>query len=562
MSLALTMTPAEAAVLRQRVAKRAASVNPFARYQYDTYGYIADKLGWHPWFGTAAQPGQAEVIAAYELALRQQYERDAFESGDISASDLQWWTPGAAIQNRIRVEAGHTVGKTKLSSGLVNHFFDCFTPSIIYTFAPSWEQIHDLLWKEIKADRIGKGLPGRVLDLALDRAPDHFAKGRATNNAGGSGTERIQGQHGKHLMFVLDEAEAIADYVWNAVDSMTSGGISIVLMLANPRTRASRFHKARTMANVASFRISCLWHPNVIEGREVVPGAVRRDYVNTMIDTHCQVVDQHSEDDHTFAVPWRPGRIYQPDAEMMFRVMGAAPANSTDSTLVPIGRFEAATLRVPVDDRPTVARMGVDVARYGKDYGTLYVRHNGRVWRAARFAQQDTTEYAVRIIEEARALHAIGVTSLHVRVDGGGGFGGGVIDQLSSSLDFRQLFSDVQVHEVHFNAVPYDSAAYADLVTEMYAHAADALLGIQVVNPPAELEADLTERLYRWMTRAGIAVKRLEPKDDVKKRIERSPDDGDGFVLAVAPDHIFVKRPDGPTVMPIVAGAGGGRIRR
>ena len=61
--------------------------------------------------------------------------------------------------------------------------------------------------------RAGKGPPGRILDLALDRRPDHFAKGRATNNAGGAGAERVQGQHGKYLMFVFDEAEGIADYV-------------------------------------------------------------------------------------------------------------------------------------------------------------------------------------------------------------------------------------------------------------------------------------------------------------------------------------------------------------
>lgn len=518
--------------------------DPLAEYRYEPERYIVEKLGWRPWRGDAEQAGQVEVVEAYMLALRQQHERAAFESGDVAEEDLQFWRPGQVIKNRLRIEAGHTVGKTKLASGLVNHFFDCFVPSIIYTFAPSWEQIHDLLWKEIKTDRLGKSLPGRVLDIELDRGPDHFAKGRATSNAGGQGTERVQGQHGKYLMFVLDEAEGIADYVWNAVDSMTSGGISVVLMLANPRTRISKFHKAREFSNVRNFRISCLWHPNVLQGREVVPGAVRREYVEEMIEKHCEAVTAHSADDHTFEVPWRPGVIFRPNAEFMFRVLGAAPANIADNTLIPIGRYETACRREPTAEYPAAARMGVDVARYGKDMGTLYIRHNGRVWRAAQFAQQDTFTYYHTIKEKALQLAEEGVISLHVRVDGGGGFGGGVIDQLIRDLDLTRSFPEFAVIEVHFNAIAYEGDAYADLATEMYGTAGDALHRIAVLNPPDELEADLCERTYTWATRQGIAVKRLESKEDFKKRVSRSPDDGDGFVLAVAPDYVFAVRDD------------------
>jgi hypothetical protein len=236
--------------------KRGGRESPFARYRFNAQGYIRAKLGWEPWQGESDHPGQVEVLDAYSAALRSQIEN-----------------PGAPCLNIIRIEAGHTVGKTRLASGIVNHFFDCFTPSIVYTFAPTYEQIHDLLWKEIKATRRGKGLPGRILDLALIVSDDHFAKGRATSDAGGQGSERAQGQHGPHLLFVLDEAEGIADYVYDAVQSMTSGGLAIVLMLANPRTRSSRFHRTRDGASVVNFRISCLHHPNVLANREIVPGA-------------------------------------------------------------------------------------------------------------------------------------------------------------------------------------------------------------------------------------------------------------------------------------------------
>lgn len=484
-----------------------------------------------------------EVIDAYTLALRQLHERHEWEQGEKTADELEYWQPGQVIQNRIRIEAGHTVGKTKLAAGIFSHFFDTCAPAIIYTFAPGWEQINDLLWKEIRTDRDDKAdLPGQVMKTPeLKHKGNYFAKGRATSNAHGTGTERVQGQHGKYLMFVLDEAEGIADFVWNAIESMTSGGIVIVLMLANPRTRLSKFYKQRTRPDVRNFRISCIWHPNVIADREIVPGAVRREYVTNMVRDHAEVVEQHSEDDHTFELPWQPGVVYQPDSELMFRVLGIAPANIADNTFVPVGRYEAACQRKPepTGDETKWARMGVDVARYGNDMGTLYIRHAGRVWRAAQFAQQDTNAYRDAIRREAKKLAAAGVVSLHIRGDAGGGYLSGVVDPLKIDREMQRMFADFQINEVHFNGTPHDEKAYDDKITELYAHAGETLKGLAISKPPELLEDDLCARTYKWVNKAGTAVKKLMDKEKFKTDYERSPDDGDGCVLAIAPDFVF-----------------------
>lgn len=517
--------------------------NPFAVYRYDPVRYIIDKLGWHPWAGDAEHPGQVEVLEAYALSLRQQHERLAYENGELTREELVYWQPGQPIQTRFRIEAGHTVGKTKLSGGVVSHFFDTCDPAIIYTFAPTYDQINDLLWKEIRTDRRDRKLPGRVLDTPeLKFKANHFAKGRATDNAHGRGTEKVQGQHNKYLMFVLDEAEGIADYVYGAVESMTSGGIAIVLMLANPRTRTSLFHKQRLRSDTLSFRISCLYHPNVLADREIVPGAVRRDYVTRMVEAHCEVVEAHEADNHTFELPWQPGVIYRPNSEFLFRVLGIAPSNSAIDTFVPTGRYEAAIHRepAPLESEAEWATMGIDCARWGDDMGNLYIRHNARAWRAAQFAKLDSFAYYMRVRTEAEALKDAGVKRLKVRVDAGGGFGIGVIDLMNHDADLPEWFDEFQVIEVHFNGVAADASAYADCAANMYAEAAETLKGIAVINPPELLEGDLTERRYKWVNKSGVAVKQLEPKDDFRKRQGRSPDDGDGFVLAVVPDHAIV----------------------
>ena len=530
---------------------------PLARYRLAPERYIVEQLGWTPWAGDAAHPGQAEIVAAYARALRQQLERQAYEAGAVGENDLVDWKPGARIINTIRVEAGHTVGKTTLAAGLVSHFFDCFVPSIVYCFAPGHDQINDLLFKEIRKQRAGKGLPGRVLATPeIKLAGDHFVKGRATNDSHGTGTERVQGQHGPHLMFVIDEAEGVPGFVYEAIRSMSSGGLVVVLMLANPRTRTSYFHRAAADLSTANFRISCIHHPNVLAGREVVPGAVRRDYVETMIDSgtvrHCEEVREHEIDNHTFELPWRPGVIYRPDAEFLFRVLGIAPANVADNTFVPVGRYEAAKARTPSSHEAHIARLGVDAARYGKDYGTLYARHNGRLWRAQQFAQQDTGVYYRGVRDLALELKTQGVTSLHVRVDGGGGFGGGIVDRLNADMALLEAFADFRVLEVHFNAAPYDDEAYSDLATEIYGHTAELLRWIALVDPPAALEADLCERTFRWVSPrrddVRVDVRRLTPKDDFKRVHKRSPDDGDGCALACAPDYVFAPPQEAPMV--------------
>lgn len=548
------------AVLELERRKRLASAPAGARstleaLRFDPVRYLTEKLGCHPWAGDGEHPGQLEVLQHYERALRQLHERNDWEQGLVATEDLRYWHPGETIQNRIRLEAGHTVGKTWLLAKIVSHFFDTCTPSIVYTFAPTSEQINDLLWKEIRTDREGRGLPGRVLEgrPAINYKSDHFARGRATSNSSGKGTERVQGQHGKYLMFVLDEAEGIDDFVWNSIESMSSGGIAIVLMAANPRTRLSEFHKQRLRPDVKNFQISCLHHPNVVAGREVVPNAVRRDYVLRMIDQHCRPSDEADPDRQSFTVPfdvgigeqtWPAGTHLVPNAEFMFRVLGVAPVNITDNTLIPIGRYTLARDR-GVDDLAAESRerdkvrIGIDSARYGSDMGTIYCRHDGQVWREKQIAQSDGYEYYVVTKELLREMASRGVRDAQVRVDAGGGFSSTVTDNLNHDPDVTEWFDEFEVIEVHFNGAPYSPESYDDFVTEMYADAAESLLGVVLVNPTDALEADLTERTYKWVNRRGRAVKKLTDKEQFRKDKGRSPDDGDGFVLCVCSDHLF-----------------------
>lgn len=524
----------------------------FRPFRFDPINYIKTFLKWTPWSGGDRSDGQAEVLEAYKLALLQLHERRDYENGLLQEEDLTVWKPGVTIKNRIRIEAGHTVGKTKLAAGIFSHFFDTCAPSIIYSFAPTLEQINDLLWKEIRVDRNMNNLPGRVLQIPeLKLAENHFARGKATQNSKGTGTERVQGQHGEYLMFILDEAEGMDDWLWNGIESMTSGGIVIVLMLANPRTRSSAFFKQRTRRDVHNFRISCIDHPNVIHDREIVPNAVRRQYVINMIDKHCTPVPQHNEDMFTFEVAWEPGIIYEPNNEFLFRVLGIAPKMSSDRSFFPSGRFEAAKDRKswPVTALPgfnktrqNVAHLGIDVARYGSDMGNVYVLRNAQIWRAAQFGKQDSTVYYRKVRDILLGLKAIGVTQVSIRIDAGGGYGSGLIDLLKKDQELRDMFVKFTLYEVHFNWNAHNPKAYFDAITEMYAQSSEVLTGCAITFCGETLESDLVDREYEWVNRRGVDVRKLTTKDEFKNRHFRSPDEGDGFCLCLSPEFLFRAR--------------------
>lgn len=538
--------------------KKTTNVEPMEKYSLDPDGYFKKYFGWEVWSGIdERRPGQKQIFEAIVLVVRQQLEKRDFENGKVSESDLVHWKPGQVIKNWIRVESGNGIGKTKSLAGGVNWAVDCFR-SIVYTFHTSAKQDALTTWKEIRKDRRGKGLPGRILDTALKLTDDRFAESRTTSDSHGKGEEKIKGQHNEYLFFFIDEADGVEDYVFDGIETMESGGISVVVMMANPRSRSSRFHRIKKHSYVQTLRISSLYHPNVVEGRDVIPGAVKRDFVEKQIEKKCKVVDKHDPERFTFELPYdvRPGgvlrpagTIFEPEPEFMWTVLGIAPPTSLDKTVISTGVYEAACKREPLGGDVKTARVGVDCARSGKDSGTVYIQWQDIVYRTADLFHQETQSYVDSIKTECLKLKEKGVTSLHIRVDAG--YGSGVIDALAIDAELKEAFEDFQVFEVHFGSTAYNQKNYDNLITELYYEAAETLRGLSIIEPPDPLEIDLTEREFKFINRKGKTRKILEPKEDFTKRAKRSPDDGDGLVLAIGPDYCFRK-----VSVEIVSGSG------
>jgi len=521
------------------VAKTARSRN-MTRYQRDLLGYSERECGFTPWSGVGDDEGQLEFFQAIQQSVDDQLD-------------------GRPAVHEFSIKSCHGVGKTKGCSILVNWFFDSFPQSITITSAPSDDQVRTLLWKDIRSSR---PLWGRrhlkPADPFMSRGDGWFAMGRVTNDAGGTGTARFHGQHAKFMLFVFDEADGVPEFAYGAVDGMMTnlgpGMVLIFIRIGNPATRTSEFHKRHTAPGVHSINFDALRFPNVYhDDPQIVPGGTTRDWVSKMVAKHCEVVPTPDEDQQTFHLTWDTvdkhgslapaGTELKPNGAFLFRVRGKTPKNETNESFISEGRYEAACARVvaPLLQDIELALIGVDMARFGSDAGTIYLNQGLVLSREAVVQGQDTAGYVGRLERVVLKAIAAGAKRIEVRVDNTGGWGIGVVDAMK-----HNTYPGVEfvVIEVVFGATAQDPTAYFHLITQMYAEADAVLTRTHISTPGDELREDLTDR--RLVYRQGQEkryVQKVEEKDEFKKRhAGRSPDDGDGAVLALAPSLLFIKK--------------------
>lgn len=164
--------------------------------------------------------------------------------------------------------------------------------------------------------------------------------------------------------------------------------------------------------------------------------------------------------------------------------------------------------------------VGVDIARFGDDKTVICYRKGRKVTKMTAYSKMDTVELANKltsIIKEdkpARIFLDMGNT------------GAGVYDILVDR-GFGKI-----VRGVNFGAKAINDDRFVNKRAEMWSEANEWLK-----NPPVELIADdeLLDDLCsvnKGYDHKGRLL--LEPKEDLKKRIGRSPDKADAFVLTFA----------------------------
>jgi hypothetical protein len=166
---------------------------------------------------------------------------------------------------------------------------------------------------------------------------------------------------------------------------------------------------------------------------------------------------------------------------------------------------------------------GADIARFGEDETCFATRQGDLIIKVERIGKQDTMTTANMLV--AKLQHTQSTASVDVI-----GVGAGVVDRLRElnqsvnafNASAKTTMTDA-TGEFTFNNVR--SAAWWNL-RELLDPARGATLALP---PDDNLKTDLTTP--RWRPAAGAKLI-VEPKEDIVKRLGRSPDTGDAVVIA------------------------------
>jgi phage terminase large subunit len=414
---------------------------------------------------------------------------------------------------RTAVRSCHGVGKTFVASCVVPWWLAAWPrEAVAVSTAPTWLQVREQLWREIAArcasSKIGFPRPNQA---SLTLGDTWYALGLSTDKP-----ERFQGFHAGRLLLLVDEASGVSEAVYEAGEGFLTGEGARILLIGNPTQLAGQFHRAfhAERALWSTIHVSAFDSPNLTG--EAVP-----------LDVASRLVSREWVDEKR--IKWgEASPLYQ------VRVLGDFPT-SADNTVCPLGLVEAAQQRWPGAPPETATHplvVSCDVARFGSDETVIAER----VGDAARIVDatvgRDTMSTTGRILDAARRLAArlsAPASDVTIVVDDAG-VGGGVTDRLREVSEFPvEAFTGAQA------AVTIDPAtkepAYPNRRSEAWFAFAEQL-GSMLLDPDEQLLADLVAPTYKLDSRGRRVV---EPKDDTKKRLGRSPDRADAILMLFAP---------------------------
>jgi len=402
----------------------------------------------------------------------------------------------AAVRDheRVAVHSGHATGKSFVAAAIVLWFLHSHKPSKVVTTAPTWRQVNEILWSEIRiaCERstlpLGSHLPPRAPELRV--GSDHFAVGISTDDSA-----RFQGFHSENLLIVLDEAGGIGPEIWDAVEYIASGGAVKVLAIGNPDSPDGRFISAVKSPLWHSINISCMTHPNITGVGDYVHGAVTKDWVEGR------------------KLEWgEDSPLYQA------RVCGKFPEEG-DDTLISlrwvidaVGRKDIQVKKPPV--------IGVDVARFGSDETVLMLLRDELVVETRAYIGRDLMQTCGEILRMKRD-HGLDETALVVVDDVG--LGGGVTDRLREQGQHVMAFKG--------GAKARDSNQFLNRRAEAWWFLREELREGRLCLPDDDLlKSQLSSVRYNPRSDGKI---QLEKKDQMLKRGVPSPDRADALVMAV-----------------------------
>jgi hypothetical protein len=432
-------------------------------------------------------PATVEAIAA----LRE--DPALFVETVLQATPQKWQRKAldAIAQNdRVAIKSGHGVGKTAFESWVVLWWLMTHYPCKVAVTANSAHQLSDVLWTEI--DRWARNMPQAFKDLlefksdkiSLKGATDSFAVARTSRR---ENPESLAGFHSPHMLFVVEEASGVPNIIFETASGALSTPGAKIIMCGNPTRSDGYFYDA--------------FHSDREKWHCITVSCEEGEYVDPkFID---EMAQKYGDESNVFKV----------------RVLGEFPTQS-DDVLLPLHLIEDAVTR-DVEAGPTTPVVwGLDVARFGGDRSALAKRQgNVLVEPIKTWQNKDLMELAGIVLSEYDAVpysqrpQAIYIDAI--------GLGAGLADRL------REL--DMPAVAVSVSETASLKDRFNRLRDELFWAAREWFEARDCHIPDdGTLMAELSGIRYKYLSTGKLKV---ESKDEMKRRGQRSPDVADAFVL-------------------------------
>lgn len=229
-------------------------------------------------------------------------------------------------------------------------------------------------------------------------------------------------------------------------------------------------------------------------------------------------------------------------------------ASTTDSYI------SGASVQVAQNKPPSEVRahgawiIGIDAAHFGNDTSTIYARKGLLTLPPKRMQGADGTMLAGAVLEMARQLEASmpgsRVGALVVELDGPGV---SCFDIMRQDTTYRERAVGVHTGARVSNGKDYNLKAELWRSGKVYLNTEGATPSMPSVDEdgkPIEIKSQIGS--YRYSFRDGVLL--MEKKAEYKKRIGKSPDDADGWMLTHIPSRLIPVVQE-PMIIPPMASA-------
>lgn len=401
------------------------------------------------------------------------------------------------------------MGKTSCVAWVVLWGVLVFDDIKIPTTASVWRQLSKFLWPEIHKwaglldwEKIGRepfDANRELLGLSLRRLPTCEAFAVACRDPA-----TIEGAHARVIVYIFDEAKTIPDMTWDAAEGAFSqagtdtDALAFAIAISTPGVPQGRFYDIHRQA----LGLGEWWVRHITLEESIAAGQVSREWAET-----------------------RKEQWGEQSAVYINRCLGEF-ASSEEDSIIPLAWIELANQRWREWDdsgRPAVDGqhvLGVDVARFGEDRSAVAERIGDTIINLEVWGKTDTMETAGKVKTKLRNKAYIDVI----------GIGAGVVDRLKEQ--------GCDVIGVNFAGGTNRKDKSGEI--EMLNIRAGAWWGMRErlepnsgeeikLPPDDELVGDLTAPRYSYTSSGKLKV---ESKEDIRKRLGRSPDVGDAVVLA------------------------------